>query len=122
MVIFGVALLGFCLLVGLILGQMLGVWMGLSANVGGIGIAMLMLIALSHQKWIKSHLDGGAAPGIEFWNAMYLPIVVAMAAKQNVVAALDGGWLALCAGLGAVLASFLLLPLLAGTKAEQIID
>jgi len=35
MVIFGVALLGICLLTGLILGQMLGSWMGLNANVAG---------------------------------------------------------------------------------------
>ena len=39
---------------------------------------------------------------------MYIPIVVAMAAKQNVLGALEGGPLALFAGIGAVVASFLL--------------
>ena len=39
-----------------------------------------------------------------------------MAAKQNVLAALDGGWLALTAGLGAVGISFLLVPLLSGPE------
>ena len=111
MLIFGVALLGLSLLAGLILGQMLGSWMGLTANVGGVGIAMLLLIFFTHLEPVKQQLSKSAASGILFWNAMYLPIVVAMAAKQNVLAALDGGWLALTAGLGAVGISFLLVPL-----------
>jgi malonate transporter MadL subunit len=44
---------------------------------------------------------------------MYIPIVVAMAAKQNVIGALSGGWMALLAGVGAVVVSFLLIPVLA---------
>lgn len=43
---------------------------------------------------------------------MYIPIVVAMAARQNVVEALSGGWLAISAGGAAVAASFVLVPLL----------
>jgi malonate transporter MadL subunit len=43
---------------------------------------------------------------------MYIPIVVAMAARQNVVAALSSGWLAVLAGLAAVAASVALVPLL----------
>ena len=41
---------------------------------------------------------------------MYIPIVVAMAAKQNVVAAVSSGWLAVIAGVGAVVVSFALIP------------
>ena len=40
---------------------------------------------------------------------MYIPIVVAMSANQNVVAALKGGPVALIAGLGAVVIGFLLI-------------
>ena len=36
-----------------------------------------------------------------FWGAMYIPVVVAMAANQNVVAALKGGPVALLSALGA---------------------
>lgn len=43
---------------------------------------------------------------------MYIPIVVAMAAKQNVVAALSSGWLAVIAGVTAVIVSFALVPVL----------
>jgi malonate transporter MadL subunit len=43
---------------------------------------------------------------------MYIPIVVAMAARQNVAAAVDGGVLALVAGVAAVVVSFALVPIL----------
>jgi malonate transporter MadL subunit len=44
---------------------------------------------------------------------MYIPIVVAMAAKQNVIAAVSSGWLAIVAGVAAVVASFAMIPVLA---------
>jgi malonate transporter MadL subunit len=43
---------------------------------------------------------------------MYIPIVVAMAARQNVAGALDGGLLALIAGSSAVVVSFALVPII----------
>ena len=45
-------------------------------------------------------------------DAMYIPIVVAMAARQNVIAAIDGGLIALVAGVAAVIASFAMVPVL----------
>ena len=112
MIIYGVALLGVCLLVGVFLGELLGQIIGVKANVGGVGISMLLLIFLSHWRPIKEKLAEGAASGVLFWNAMYIPIVVAMAAKQNVVGALSGGWLAILAGVTAVVLSFALVPIL----------
>ncbi len=117
MIIYGVALLGVCLLLGVFLGELLGQIIGVKANVGGVGISMLLLIFLSHWRPIKEKLADGAASGVLFWNAMYIPIVVAMAAKQNVVGALAGGWLAVLAGVTAVVLSFALVPLL--SKAED---
>jgi malonate transporter MadL subunit len=43
---------------------------------------------------------------------MYIPIVVAMAAKQNVIAAVSSGWMAIIAGVAAVAVSFAMIPLL----------
>ena len=43
---------------------------------------------------------------------MYIPIVVAMAAKQNVLAAISGGWMALTAGVLVVVLSFIAVPVL----------
>jgi malonate transporter MadL subunit len=48
---------------------------------------------------------------------MYIPIVIAMASKQNVVAAVTSGWLAVIAGVGAVVLSFALIPVF--TKLAQ---
>ena len=112
MIIYGVALLSFCMLVGVFIGDILGDIIGAQANVGGVGIAMLLLIVLSSLSKKEFHLSEPTASGINFWSAMYIPIVVAMAAKQNVVAALSGGWMAIIAGTAAVAVSFAAIPLL----------
>ena len=44
MVIYGVALLSGSMLVGLVAGDLLGQLIGVEANVGGVGIAMLLLL------------------------------------------------------------------------------
>ena len=112
MVIYGVALLASCLLAGMLAGEVLGVLLGVSANVGGVGIAMLLLVLACSSTRLKSLVDGASGTGIKFWSAMYIPVVVAMAASQNVAAAAAGGLLALVAGSGAVVVSFALVPVL----------
>ena len=112
MIIYGVALLSVCLVVGMLAGEYLGVVIGVEANVGGVGIAMLLLVLACNMERFKPMVDGLAGDGIKFWSAMYIPIVVAMAARQNVVAAVDGGLLALVAGVAAVVVSFALVPVL----------
>lgn len=112
MIVYGVALLSFCLVVGMLAGESLGVLLGVEANVGGVGIAMLLLVFASNAEKFKSLASGIAGEGIRFWSAMYIPIVVAMAARQNVAAAMDGGMLALVAGVAAVIVSFALVPVL----------
>ncbi len=112
MVIYGVAILSLSMLAGLFIGDLLGIAIGVKANVGGVGIAMLILILLDNNPRKKLQLSTITARGITFWSAMYIPIVVAMAAKQNVYAALAGGPLALLAGTLAVAGSFVLIPLI----------
>jgi malonate transporter MadL subunit len=98
-IIYGTALLAFCHLAGLLLGELLGMAIGVKTNVGGVGIAMLLLISarlfLHRRGWLPKETEAGVA----FWGAMYIPVVVAMAANQNVVAALKGGPVALLAAL-----------------------
>jgi malonate transporter MadL subunit len=113
MVIYGVALLSFCLLVGLAIGELIGVAIGAQANVGGVGIAMLLLLLLSNLSRHEFKLSAPTESGVTFWSAMYIPIVVAMAARQNVLAAVSSGWLAIIAGVAAVAVSFACIPLLA---------
>ena len=106
MVIAGVALLAICTLVGSFLGDLLGLALGVKANVGGVGLAMILLIAsrswLQHRRW----LGEGVRFGVVFWGAMYIPIVVAMAANQNVLAATGSGSMVIVGALGTVLTCF----------------
>jgi len=110
MVIYGVGLLAACLLAGLFAGDMLGMLIGVEANVGGVGIAMLLLILLSNWSGKGFRIGPMTSNGITFWSAMYIPIVVSMAAKQNVYAAVTGGPLALLAGALAVFCGYALIP------------
>lgn len=103
MIIYGTALLAACHLLGLFLGDLLGSLIGVKSNVGGVGIAMLLLIFARLYLLKRGWLPQETEQGVAFWGAMYIPVVVAMAATQNVVAALRGGPVALLGALGAVL-------------------
>jgi malonate transporter MadL subunit len=103
MIIYGTALLALCHLLGIFLGDLLGALLGAKTNVGGVGIAMILLICARlwmHKRGLMPELT---EMGVTFWGAMYIPVVVAMAAQQNVVAALRGGPVALLAALGSVI-------------------
>ena len=119
MVIYGVAILSISMLAGLFIGDLLGIMIGVKANVGGVGIAMLFLILLANFSREKFRMSPITATGISFWSAMYIPIVVAMAAKQNVYAAVTGGPLALVAGGLAVAGSFALIPVMTRMHRER---
>lgn len=106
MTIFGVALLAICTLAGNVLGELLGHALGVKANVGGVGIAMLLLIAARLWLGRRGLLSEGMLGGIGFWGALYIPIVVAMAANQNVVAAVEGGPLVVVTAIAAVAICF----------------
>lgn len=112
MAIYGVAILSFCMFIGVLLGDVLGKSLGVAANVGGVGFAMLLLIILTNYLMETGMLSKAADSGISFWSAMYIPIVVAMAAQQDVLAAIKGGPLAVLAGSVAVVVAFLFVPLL----------
>src|SRR4051812_43150936 len=98
MAIYGTALLAVCTLLGALLGSVLGVMLGVKANVGGVGLAMMLLIAAKLWLARRGALTPGIRLGVEFWAVMYIPIVVAMAAQQNVVAAVEGGPMVLLTG------------------------
>jgi malonate transporter MadL subunit len=123
MIIYGVALLAICTLAGVILGDMLGVLLGVKSNVGGVGIAMILLICA--RLWMQRH--GGMTKecdlGVSFWGAMYIPVVVAMAAQQNVVTALHGGPVAVLAAIGSVVICGCTIALISRThKGEPLPD
>ena len=113
MKIYGVAILAACFLVGHIVGDLLGRSFHLTGNLGGVGIAMLLLIPL-HDRFKKGDLvSPETESGILFWGGIYIPVVVAMSATQNVRAALSGGWVAILAGIVGTAACFALVPVFA---------
>ena len=112
MAIYGTALLALCTLLGVALGEALGLVLHVKANVGGVGLAMILLIAAKQWLTRRGVLVPGFRLGVEFWALMYIPIVVAMAAQQDVLSALDGGPMVLIVGLVVVLLCFGLVALL----------
>ena len=102
MIIYGTALLALCHLLGIFLGDALGHALGVKTNVGGVGIAMLLLIFARLYMQTTDRLPKLTELGVEYWGAMYIPVVVAMAAQQDMVAALRGGPVAVLSAIGAV--------------------
>ena len=122
MVIYGTALLAICHLLGIFLGDLLGRALGVKANVGGVGIAMLLLILARFylHKWGK--LSPSSEAGVLYWGALYIPVVVAMAMQQNVVSALRGGPVALLAATGSVVVCGLFVALINRMEPERAAD
>lgn len=122
MVLYGVAALALCMLAGSAVGELLGVVLGVDANVGGVGFAMIMLILATDWLRRKGKFPKSSEQGVLFWSAMYIPIVIAMASTQNVAKAITGGPMAILAGLGALAAGAALVPVVAriGEPAEPL--
>ena len=117
MKIYGVALLAFCFLTGKLIGNYLGILIGLKSDIGGVGFAMLFLMLCYSYFKKKGLVKEMTAQGILFWSSMYLPIIIAMAATQNVKAAISQGPIAVVIGVVVTITGFLLVPLI--TKIGQ---
>lgn len=94
MIIYGTALLAVSYLLGDLIGKLLGALLGVDANVGGVAIAMILLITGKELLAKRNLLPQVTQFGVLYWAGMYIPIVVAMSAGQNVVAAMSGGMVA----------------------------
>jgi malonate transporter MadL subunit len=112
MKIYGVGILAACFLIGHILGDYLGKLFHLTGNLGGVGFAMLILVVGNDYFKRNNLIPAETENGILFWSTMYIPVVVAMSATQNVKAALSGGWVAILVGILATVACYLLIPIM----------
>ena len=119
MTIYGVALLSFCFLIGKLAGNMLGLGLDIDGDVGGVGFAMILLMVVNTYFRNKGWLPMATERGILFWSSMYIPVVVAMSATQNVKAALSGGPLAIVVGTMVTLIGFMLVPLISRIGKKQ---
>lgn len=120
MKIYGVALLAFCFIAGKLIGNLLGAIIGVNSDVGGVGFAMMLLILGNIYLREKDLLPEETQSGILFWSSMYIPVVIAMSASQNVKAAVSGGPVAILAGAGVTIACLFMVPVIAkiGVKKE----
>jgi len=57
--------------------------------------------------------------GVQYWGALYIPVVVAMAMQQNVVAALRSGPVAVLAAAGSVVVCALCVSFINRLEPEQ---
>jgi malonate transporter MadL subunit len=112
MKIYGVGILAACFLIGHILGDYLGKLFHLTGNLGGVGFAMLILVVGNDYFKKNNLIPAETENGILFWSTMYIPVVVAMSATQNVKAALSGGWVAILVGIIATIVCYLLIPVM----------
>ena len=112
MIIYGVSLLAFCYVIGQLAGEFLGKLLGINANVGGVGFAMLLLVILNDWLVKKGYANTHTENGVRFWSQMYIPIIVAMSATQNVRVAVSSGFIALVAGIAPIVLCLLTMPYL----------
>jgi malonate transporter MadL subunit len=112
MTIYGVGLLAGCFIIGQLFGEMLGRLLHIDANVGGVGFAMLLFILLKEWLLRRQSQLATSLQGVAFWDAMYIPIIVAMSATQNVKVGLSSGHVAILAGIFPTLSLILLVPIL----------
>ncbi len=112
MKIYGVAILAFCFLVGKLAGNLLGVALNIDGDIGGVGFAMIFLIVLNAFLRKNNLLVRDTELGILFWTAMYIPIIVAMSATQNMKAAISGGPLAIIIGVAVCVVVFSMVPVI----------
>ena len=57
MVVYGVALLAGCYMAGNFIGDVLGALLGVKANIGGVGLAILLLILISTWAIQKEYMN-----------------------------------------------------------------
>ena len=119
MKIYGVAILAACYFAGLIVGEVLGSLFGVKGNLGGVGFAMLFFILLTDWMNKKNLMTEDYAAGISFWTSLYIPIVIAMAAIQNVNAAITSGSVAIVSGIVATMFCFVLIRFLISLLKEE---
>ena len=110
--IFSLVTLSLCMILGKYIGLLLGTLVGIDADVGGVGFAIILLVFVTNSSCFPFTQKKEFIDGVNFWKKMYMPVVVALAATQNVYRMLTSGMVAIVAGSAAVAVPFLILYLL----------
>lgn len=92
MIIYGISLVSLCVIIGEFIGISIGYITGLNVDVGGIGIAMILLMLISNYFSSKGYKFHELTEiGIKIWSLLYIPIFFAMISKLNVYLAFSSG-------------------------------
>ena len=110
--IYSLVTLALCMLLGKYIGTCFGTLVGINADVGGVGFAILLLLFVGNSKLFSFTKRKDFQDGMSLWKKMYIPVVVAMAASQNVYQMLTSGMVAIIGGAASVAFPFLLLYIL----------
>ena len=122
MLIYGVAVLAGCFIAGQMIGEVLGRLLRIDANIGGVGFAMLLLILVNQWMHKRKLFSADMERGVLFWSNMYIPVIVAMAAIQNVKAAISSGMIAILTGIIPTIICFALIPVIARVSNNKSAD
>lgn len=114
--------LAFCMLLGKYIGTCFGTLVGIHADVGGVGFAIVLLLFVGNSRLFPFTERQDFKNGMTFWKKMYIPVVVAMAASQNVYRMLSSGMLAIVGGAASVAFPFLLLYILHKREERRVSD
>ena len=107
--VYSLVTLALCMLLGKYIGTLLGTAVGIGADVGGVGFAIVLLLFVGNCKAFTFTQRQDFKDGMTFWKKMYIPVVVAMAASQNVLRMLSSGMVAIIGGIASVAFPFLVL-------------
>ena len=99
------------MLLGALVGNVFGDVIGAGREIGSVGFAILFLIFLTNSK-LKFVQKPAFVQGVTFWKNMFIPVVIAMTASQNVFHMMSSSIVALAAGAAAVGFSFFMLYVL----------
>lgn len=110
--IYSLVTIALCMLLGKYIGTLLGTLVGIGADVGGVGFAILLMLLVTNCKKFTFTQRQDFIQGMNFWKKMYIPVVVAMAASQNMYRMLTSGMVAIVGGAAAVAFPFFLLYLI----------
>jgi malonate transporter MadL subunit len=75
---------------------------------------MAMILLIAARVWLTNRKlwTVGVNQGVMLWASLYIPIVIAMAAQQDVAAAVSGGPMVLIGGIGVVCLCFAMVALI----------
>jgi len=111
--IYGFGLVAVFMYIGMFVGRILGHIMGVDGDIGGVGFAVIVMVAfISWKEKRGKPLSEKTGKGIAFLGTLYIPVVVALSANQNVVVALESGLVPILAGILATVAAMLLVPVM----------